>query len=116
MGLKISTRIDSHTEEFKRAMTEQAAQALDEIGFDAASTTSKTIRDIELVDTGRLMNSIDHEVVEQENAVYVGTNVEYAPYHEFGTSRGIKAKHFLQFGVSAHQEEYKKIIEEKLKQ
>ena len=30
------------------------------------------------VDTGRLRNSITHSVAQQEEAVYVGTNVEYA--------------------------------------
>ena len=36
------------------------------------------------VDTGRLKNSISHAVNIAEPAVYVGTNVEYAPYVHFG--------------------------------
>lgn len=35
------------------------------------------------VDTGNLRNSITHEVDDNEGVV--GTNVEYAPYVEFGT-------------------------------
>ena len=35
------------------------------------------------VDTGNLRNSITHEVYGNEGVV--GTNVEYAPYVEFGT-------------------------------
>lgn len=35
------------------------------------------------VDTGQLRSSITHEVVENEGRV--GTNVEYAPYVEYGT-------------------------------
>ena len=35
------------------------------------------------VDTGQLRNSI--EVSKQENVVFIGTNVEYAPYVEYGT-------------------------------
>ena len=35
------------------------------------------------VDTGQLRSSITHEVVEKEGRV--GTNVEYAPYVEYGT-------------------------------
>lgn len=35
------------------------------------------------VDTGRLRNSISNAV--RDNDVYIGTNVEYAPYIEYGT-------------------------------
>lgn len=37
------------------------------------------------VSTGRLRASIDYVIDEQEMAGYVGTNVEYAVYVEFGT-------------------------------
>lgn len=37
------------------------------------------------VDTGNLRNSIDYEVNEKQLSVKIGTNVEYAPYLEFGT-------------------------------
>lgn len=39
------------------------------------------------VDTGTLRNSITHEVHPNEESVYVGTNIEYAPYVEYGTSK-----------------------------
>lgn len=37
------------------------------------------------VDSGQLRNSITHEVRIDGKVGYVGTNVEYAPYIEFGT-------------------------------
>lgn len=37
------------------------------------------------VDTGNLRGSITHKVDEQELSVIIGTNVEYAPWIEFGT-------------------------------
>lgn len=39
--------------------------------------------------TGTLRGSITHEVVEEGNQIagYVGTNIEYAPYVEFGTGK-----------------------------
>ena len=40
------------------------------------------------VDTGQLRNSITHTVT--DNVGYIGTNVKYAPYVEFGT--GVWAK------------------------
>lgn len=45
------------------------------------------------VDTGRLQGSITYAVEGKEGAV--GSNVEYAPYVEGGTSR-MAARHFLQ--------------------
>jgi hypothetical protein len=52
------------------------------------------------VDTGRLRGSITHRVEQEENAVVgvVGTNVEYAPYVEFGTERTAPSA-FLRGGV-----------------
>lgn len=37
------------------------------------------------VDTGNLRGSITHKVINSELSVIIGTNVEYAPYLEFGT-------------------------------
>lgn len=46
--------------------------------------------------------------------VYVGTNVEYAAAQEFGTSRGIRAHHFLKNAVSNHTSEYKAIVKDSM--
>lgn len=62
------------------------------------------------VDTGRLRNSIKHEM-EDGDTVDIGTDVEYAVYQELGTSRGITEKRFLTNGVRSHISEYKSIIE-----
>ena len=51
------------------------------------------------VDTGRLRASILPEIrasAGNEILGVVGSNVEYAPYHEFGTRRGVRAKRYLQ--------------------
>jgi HK97 gp10 family phage protein len=42
-------------------------------------------KDIVPVDTGNLKGSIVHKVNESDLSVTIGTNVEYAPYIEFGT-------------------------------
>ena len=65
------------------------------------------------VDTGVLVNSITHQVSPQEQAVYVGTNVEYAPYVELGTVR-MKARPFLRPAAENHKAEYKAILENEL--
>ena len=61
------------------------------------------------VDTGRLRNSISHTV--DGEAAYIGSNVEYAPYVELGTSRA-KAHHMLQKAATEHSAEYKRLAED----
>jgi hypothetical protein len=112
MAKVVDIKITDNSEEVLEAMNEQVLNWLEAIGEDAAGTAA----DRAPVDTGRLKGSISHAVVESENAVYIGTNVEYAPYQEFGTSKGIPGKHFIQFGATAHQAEYKSLLEQYLKE
>lgn len=60
------------------------------------------------VDTGRLRNSISHTA--DDDSAYIGTNVEYAPYVEFGTRR-MHPKHYLQQAVQNHIDEYRQTAE-----
>ena len=64
------------------------------------------------VDTGRLRNSINHAT--DDEAAYIGTNVEYAPYVELG-ARGRPGVHMLQRAASEHTDEYKQIMEDAMK-
>lgn len=113
MAIEIkSVRIESNVDEVTEALEEKVEAWLEAIGLDAEGTAAQKAP----VDTGRLKDSISHAVVPSEKAVYIGTNVEYAPYQEFGTSRGVPGKHFLQFGATAHQSEYKSLLEEQLKE
>lgn len=50
---------------------------------------------------------------ESGHAVYIGTNVEYAPYVEFGTSK-MKARKFIQPALVDHKDEHKKTLEKHL--
>ena len=49
---------------------------------------------IPLVDSGRMRGSISYTVYPDKAYALVGTNVEYAPHHEYGTSK-MKARPFL---------------------
>ncbi len=51
---------------------------------------------------------------EKLEAVYIGTNVEYAPYVELGTSR-MAARPFLRPAATEHGERYKKLMEAAMK-
>lgn len=112
MAKVVSVEFTSHTDDVTRLADEQIMAWLNAIGEDAAHTAAERAP----VDTGRLKNSISHAVEPETNTVYIGTNVEYAPYQEFGTSRGVAGKHYLQFGASAHAAEYGRLLEQYLKQ
>ena len=83
--------------------------ALEEIGLLAENYAAKKCP----VDTGNLRASITHGVDAGDNAVYIGTNVEYAPYVELGTSRQ-KAQPFLRPAASGHGAEYRQVLEKAL--
>lgn len=101
--------VQDNTDEVKRALQSAMAKALEEIGLTAEGYAKKACP----VDTGRLRNSITHAVVEGEKAVYIGTNVEYAPYVELGTSRQ-EAQPFLRPAAN-HPRIYRQIAERNLK-
>lgn len=62
--------------------------------------------------TGRLRNSITGEY--DGNSAQVGTNVEYGPYVELGTSK-MKERPFIKPAIAEHIDEYKEIFERILK-
>lgn len=71
------------------------------------------------VDTGRLRGSITNEVKPSEKAVYIGTNVEYAPYVEYGHRVGtsgafVPPQPYLKPAVENSRSEIKSIVEENL--
>ena len=60
------------------------------------------------IDTGRLRNSINYQVAQGEEAVYVGTNVEYAKYVHDGT-RKMDPNRFLRDAAKDYTKEYQDI-------
>jgi len=60
-----------------------------------------------LVEKGHLKNSIDYRV--EENSVVVGTNLPYAPVHQFGAKIEAKAKPYLKFMVNGHWVQVKSV-------
>ena len=96
--------LKDNSEEVKSAMTSALARALEKIGLVAEGYAKRLCP----VDTGRLRNSITH--ADDGEAEYIGTNVEYAPYVELGTSR-TRAQPYLKPAVVNHSDEYKKIVE-----
>ena len=58
------------------AAKEQILTALEAVGIQAEGDVKDKITEMGAVDTGRLRNSIAHQVDADEQAVYVGTNVD----------------------------------------
>lgn len=96
-------------DEFKKAADDAAKVAMTTIGLLAENYA----RIICPVDTGRLRNSIT-SVADSESTT-IGTNVQYAPYVELGTSRQ-KAQPYLRPAIEDHLSEYEDIIRNELRQ
>ena len=109
MGM--TTKLEDHSQEVIRSKDDAIARALEMMGLQAEKYAKMEAP----VDTGRLRNSLTHEVAKNEDAVYIGTNVEYAPYVEMGTSR-MKARPYLKPAVNEHTDEYKRIADSCLRQ
>ena len=99
-----------NTDEVLSALEKAKKRGLEAIGLVAEGHAKK----ITPVDTGRLQlrNSISHAT--DDEAAYIGTNVEYGPYVELG-SPTIKAHHMLQKAATEHTDEYKQIMEDAMK-
>ena len=126
--------ITDNSEEILAAMEAAALRALEKCGLTAEAYAKLLCP----VDTGNLRNSITHQVQPEEQAVYIGTNNEYAAYVELGTGKyvpggrqeawtyqdakgnwhithGQRAQPYLKPAVADHAETYRKIIEDELK-
>ena len=99
-----------NTDEVLSALEKAKKRGLESIGLTAEGHAKK----ITPVDTGRLQlrNSISHAT--DDEAAYIGTNVEYAPYVERG-ARGRSGVHMLKRAATEHTDEYKRIMEDSMK-
>lgn len=97
-----------NTDEVLSALEKAKKRGLEAIGLVAEGHAKK----LTPVDTGRLQNSISHAT--DDEAAYIGTNVEYGPYVELG-SPTIKAHHMLQKAATEHTDEYKRLMEDSMK-
>lgn len=126
--------ITDNSDEILSRMDSAIEVALEKVGLAAEGYAKRLCP----VDTGRLRNSITHATATypgvgvyeddagnvfddatadgtpEKNTVYIGTNVEYAPYVELGTSR-TSVRPYLKPAVVDHAAQYKKILEDSMK-
>lgn len=103
MSVKFTDNSDEVLDELENALD----VALEEVGLTAEGYAKKKCP----VDTGRLRNSISHDV--KEKTAYIGTNVEYAPYVELGTVN-TKAQPFLKPAIQDHVSQYIAMVKKRL--
>jgi len=106
--MRFDLNIKNHSSEVSKALEDAKERALEMIGLQVEGYAQL----LAPVDTGRLRNSITHVV--NGDSVVIGTNVEYAVYQEFGTSK-TEAHPYLKPAVMDHINEYKSIAERAIK-
>ena len=130
-----------NTDEVLSALEKAKKRGLTAIGMTAEGHAKKKITQAKAVDTGRLRNSITFAVSgesanissysgdhgeeggsysgtapnDKEKAVYIGTGVSYAVGIETGSHRKAGGVHFLQDAASNHSDEYKRLMEDSMK-
>lgn len=127
-------KFESHKNEAIDETKENIERALIAVGIQAEGYAVEIARAKGVYDTGRLIGSITYatntkhstgrepaepddykQMAEaEEGGVYVGTNVEYAPYQELGTHKQ-KPRPFLRPAMENHISEYAQIFEEYIK-
>lgn len=96
---------ENNVEQIQSAMDKAIAKALVMIGQQAEDNA----KEICPTRTGRLKNSITNAIDTEANAVFIGTNVEYGPYVELGTSS--RNPHpYLKPAAADHADEYRAIL------
>ena len=106
----MAVEIQDNSKEISENIKSALLRGIEKCGLTAERFAKK----LAPYDTGNLRNSITHEVDDGEPAVYIGTNVEYAPYVCLGTIH-MNAQPFLKPAVNDHKDEYRKILENSLK-
>ena len=131
-------KFTSNVNDILRQLEKGKRNALTAIGATAETHTKENITADDLIDTGRLRNSITYATGDysgigtytdnnkkkysdakarntpKDDEVAIGTNVEYAAYTELGTQH-ITAHHYLKRAVTEHKDEYKKLTVQAIK-
>ena len=139
MAVDFEIKVDNSAEVI-RELDSRIEAALEACGNQAVSHAKQNITQAGRVDTGAMRNSISHQVDAGDKSVYIGTNIEYAIYHELGTgiyleggggrqtpwayqdasgawhrTRGMKPIHMIKNGVSGSVNDFKSIANDILK-
>lgn len=105
-------QINDHSAEYLQAVNGALATALEAIGVHIEGEAKEELENTpRRIDTGNLRNSINYQVNDEEKAVYIGTNTEYAIYVHEGTSR-MEPNRFLTNAVERNQDQINQMIKD----
>ena len=130
----IDIEITDHSDAVKEAFEVAIMRGLEKCGLTAEGYAKKLCP----VGNGNLRNSITHQVDTGTQTVYIGSDLEYAPYVELGTGKyypggrptpwvyqdahgnwhythGNRAQPYLKPAVAGHAPQYRAILEDALK-
>lgn len=117
-------RVEDNREEYNERLNHALKVAFKAIGLtmqqNAVIEVDRAVYDTpespNYIRTGNLRSSLEARSAIQtdERSATVGTNVEYAPYVEFGTSRGMKPRPYIRPCIENHFEEYENILSTEL--
>ncbi len=133
----MDVEIIDHSAEVAATLEEALQRGLEKCGL-TAEWYAKRLCDGFKHATGTLRNSITHQVDIGTQTVYIGSNLEYAPYVELGTGKyypggrptpwvyqdahgnwhythGNRAQPYLKPAVADHAAQYRAILEDALK-
>lgn len=134
----MGVNFESHKSEILDELHIRIEKGLEECGIGGEGYAVEYITKVGAIDSGNLRNSITHKVRMDEQAVYIGTPVEYGKYVELGTGKyaeggrstpwtyqdengnwhkteGMKPRPFIKPAIANHLEDYKATLEDALK-
>lgn len=139
MAVEFTISADN-TEAVLQELSTKLEAILEAWGIQGVGAVQDIITSESRIDTSAMLNSISHQVDLNDQSVLIGTNVEYAIYHELGTgvyleggggrqtpwayqdangewhrTRGIKPIHMIKNGVSGSVNDFKSIANDILK-
>lgn len=127
----ITVEFDDNSPEILKALENAVERGLEAIGTTAVRYAQQSLTQQKAVDTGNLRENIEYQVEGED--CYIGTNVKYAAYVEFGTgiyypggrtdpwvyqdakgqwhmTHGQPARPFLRPAASEHTPEYRELL------
>lgn len=113
MATNIDVDVKLNIKEFQNASKRMINLALKTIGQEAEKNAKAGCP----VDTDTLRGSITNQVLEDEQAVIIGTDVKYGKYVELGehAKHKVGGAHFLRNGIVDHIDQYQNILEQYLR-
>lgn len=137
--MKVKIEVISNRERFEQVAQQAIENAMEQCGLLAEGYAQMALIKQKAVATGVLLNSMTHKVIDNQNevAMYVGTNSEYAVYVETGTGKyvkggrqdpwafqdakgnwhmtsGMKARPYVKPAIADHVNVYKEVIKDAL--